>query len=285
MPVEFTMTTAPLTDLPVRKLSIDLASGFGRHWHGGDAYRSMYFNALSMSFPVGEQFFIDSVRAGVAVLEDKPQHAALRALCVQFIGQESTHRHLHGLYNRHLEGQGLRNRWQHWAQRRVERCRRIGLSPLNQLAVTAAYEHFTAVLADATLRYQWMDGAEEQLQRMWNWHAAEEMEHKSIAFDLYRVLGGGSLQRIAWYAYVFAIFATESTRQTLDNLRRDGSLWRLATWRSAWRFWCGGQGMLRRCSGPLLAYLKPGFHPDDDDNRALSAQWLARYSAYWTRLK
>lgn len=277
--------SSPVTDLPIRQLSIDLASGFDRHWHGGDAYRSMYFNALSMVFPVGEQFFIDSVRAGLAVLDDRPETASLRALCRQFIGQESTHRHLHAVYNHHLEQQGLRNRWQHWAQRRVDRCRRLRLSPLNQLAVTAAYEHLTAVLSDAALRHQWFDGAEEKLQRMWYWHSAEETEHKSVAFDLYRALGGGSLRRIAWYAYVFVTFASESYRQTLDNLRRDHSLWRVPTWRSAWRFWCGKRGGLRCCSLPLLAYLKPGFHPADDDNRALSEDWLRRNQAYWRRVK
>jgi predicted metal-dependent hydrolase len=48
--------------LTVRKLEVDIASGFDRHWHGGDAFLSQYYNALSMSFPVGEQSFIDAVR-------------------------------------------------------------------------------------------------------------------------------------------------------------------------------------------------------------------------------
>ncbi|KAF1048633.1 MAG: hypothetical protein GAK35_00183 [Herbaspirillum frisingense] len=272
-------------DLPVRKLTIDLAAGFARHWHGGDAYRSMYFNALSMSFPVGEQFFIDSVRAGLAALPDTPAHAPLRTLAAQFIGQEATHRHLHALYNRHLEQQGLRNHWQHWAQRRVDYCRRRRFSAVNQLAITAAYEHFTAVLAGAALGHQWLEGADEQMQTLWYWHSAEETEHKAVAFDLYRALGGGRLRRIAWYVYIFAVFATESTLQTLINLRRDRNLWRLRTWGSALRFWCGGNGMLRRCALPLLDYLRPGFHPDDDDNRASAARWLEDNRHRWTRVK
>ena len=46
------------------RLLIDLEAPIARHWNGGDAFRTAYFNALSMSFPVGEQFFIDSVRDG-----------------------------------------------------------------------------------------------------------------------------------------------------------------------------------------------------------------------------
>ena len=49
-----------MTELVVRRLLIDLETPFARHWCGGDAFRSALFNALSMSFPVGEQFFIDA---------------------------------------------------------------------------------------------------------------------------------------------------------------------------------------------------------------------------------
>src|SRR3990167_7168066 len=59
-----------MTSLVVRRLLIDLETPFARHWNGGDAFRSAYFNALSMSFPVGEQFFIDSVRNGVKLLPE-----------------------------------------------------------------------------------------------------------------------------------------------------------------------------------------------------------------------
>ncbi|MFL6717281.1 MAG: metal-dependent hydrolase, partial [Burkholderiaceae bacterium] len=53
-----------MTDLVVRRLLIDREAPFARHWCGGDAFRTAFFNALSMSFPIGEQFFIDSVRNG-----------------------------------------------------------------------------------------------------------------------------------------------------------------------------------------------------------------------------
>ena len=42
-----------MSALTIRKLQVDLSRGFDRHWHGGDAFRSQYYNALSMSFPVG----------------------------------------------------------------------------------------------------------------------------------------------------------------------------------------------------------------------------------------
>lgn len=99
-----------MTDATVRRLLIDLETPFERHWCGGDAFRSALFNALSMSFPVGEQFFLDSVRDGHKAL---PAHAQprFRDAVQVFIGQEATHRRLHGLFNRHLESHGLINHW------------------------------------------------------------------------------------------------------------------------------------------------------------------------------
>src|SRR3982750_4491009 len=99
--------------LPVRRLRVDLAHGFDVLWNGGDAFRTHYLNALSMSFPVGEQFFIDSVKTGVSMLPPARQpawDAELRG----FVGQEATHRFLHARFNAELERQGLGNHWGRW---------------------------------------------------------------------------------------------------------------------------------------------------------------------------
>ena len=91
----------PMTDLVVRRLLVDMQAPLPRHWCAGDAFRTAFMNALSMSFPVGEQFFIDAVRDGQKALP--PEQQARYAQEVQgFIGQEATHRRLHALYNEHL---------------------------------------------------------------------------------------------------------------------------------------------------------------------------------------
>ena len=67
-----------MANLIVRRLLIDLATPFPARWNGGDAFRSAFFNALSMSFPVGEQYFIDSVRAGLKALPAELQEGLAR---------------------------------------------------------------------------------------------------------------------------------------------------------------------------------------------------------------
>ena len=91
-----------MSTLTVRKLNVDLSRGFARHWMGGDVYRTAFMNALSMSFPLGEQMFIDSVRA---VPADTIADPALRAEVKDFIGQEASHRYVHQQYNAELARQ------------------------------------------------------------------------------------------------------------------------------------------------------------------------------------
>lgn len=264
--------------ITVRRLLVDLELGFDPLWNGGDALRTHCYNALSMSFPVGEQFFIDSVRAALPRLPE-----AVRQSCqgeVQaFIGQEAIHRHVHGLYNAELERQGLRNHWARWAGWRVERVGR--LDPLHRLAITAAYEHFTAVLARAQLEHPgWMAGAQPELALVWCWHAVEETEHKAVAFDVYCAAGGSYRRRAAWFVWCSLLFAVEFTLQTLSNLRRSGHLWQWRTWRGAWALFLGPEGMMRAAAGPLAAYLARDFHPTQHDASHLAAEWVRTNAAY-----
>jgi hypothetical protein len=102
----------------------------------------------------------------------------------------------------------------------------MGSDPRHGLGVTAANEHFTALFAEWLLSHpQVLDGAEPRLKSLWLWHSAEEAEHKCTAFDLYHALGGSHAWRVRWMRRVTVIFLTDTLRQTMDNLRRDGTLW------------------------------------------------------------
>ncbi len=264
-----------MTELPVRRLLIDLRTPLPRHWNGGDTFRTAFFNALSMSFPVGEQFFIDSVRAGMAALPDA-ERARLEPELRGFIGQEASHRQIHALFNGHLVRQGLVNRWEPRARRRMAQLQ--GKDLRAGLAVTAAIEHFTAIMAEYLLAHELpLAGAEPRLALMWQWHASEELEHRSVAFDLYRALGGSERWRRRLFWLISWHFSTDLMRQTVNNLWRDGSLWRVATWRSAAALLLGRDGLLRSLYQPWRAYLAPDFHPGPQGGEA-GPRWLQRHA-------
>lgn len=252
----------------VRSLLIDLAAPIERRWAGGDAFLTAFLNALSMSFPVGEQFFIDSVRNAAKALPADRQ-AAFADEIQGFVGQEATHRRIHGLFNGQLEAQGHVNTWGPRAAKRIERFNRTP-DKRHALAVTAGYEHFTAIMAAWMLRHPGLlADAEQRLQTMWTWHAAEETEHRSTAFDVYQALGGNHRWRIRWFWVVTVFFVSDVMRQTLRNLWHDGSLWRMGTWRSGLRFLFGRGGLVRDTWGPWRAYFRPDFHPlQQDEPRA-----------------
>ena len=268
-----------MSDLVVRRLLIDLEAPFARHWCGGDAFRTALFNALSMSFPVGEQFFIDSVRNGLKALPPDLQDK-YRAEVQGFIGQEATHRRIHALFNGHLEKQGLVNDWAPRAQARMKLL--DGLDPRHHLGITAANEHFTAIMADWMLANpDLLASSEERLRTLWLWHSAEESEHKSTAFDLYQALGGSHGWRVRWMRRVTVIFLSDTLRQTAHNLRRDGTLWRWSTWVSGTRHLLGREGLLRQSFRPWRAYFRHDFHPSQQHSE-LSARWLTENANAYT---
>lgn len=143
-----------MTELVVRRLLIDLEQPVARHWCGGDAFLTAWFNALSMSFPIGEQFFIDAVRTGLKALPAE-QQPRWQAEVKGFLGQEATHRRIHALFNAQIEKHGLVNAWEPRARERLRLVE--GTDPRRALAITAVNGHATALFAE------WMPADPERL--------------------------------------------------------------------------------------------------------------------------
>lgn len=264
-----------MTTLTVRRLGIDLDTPWPRHWNGGCAFRTAFFDALSMSFPAGEQWFIDSMRRGLAELAPEPRER-FAAEVQAFIGQEATHRHVHTRYNAHLARRGLKNHWETRILARRRALEESGMGPRNWLAVTAATEHLTAILSELLLTRasELLAGAEPRLRDLWQWHCSEETEHRSTAFELYRAIGGNDAWRLRIFRVVSWHFVVDVLRQTASNLWHDGSWWKPAVW------WRGARFLLsvsRRLHGPWRRYLKADFHPAQADG-SVAAAWLAAHA-------
>ena len=260
-----------MSDLTVRKLLIDLDTPFDLRWNGGDAFTSALMNALSMSFPVGEQFFIDSLRRGVKELSPE-QQATFAPEVKGFIGQEATHRRIHERFNHHVLNHGMVNHWEKRALRRIEHINQK--KAIHAVAITSAYEHYTSVFAAWLLGHpDFLAQAPKRLQTLWLWHASEETEHRSVSFDIYRAMGGNEAWRRRWMVTVTVFFLIDILRQTCNNLWHDGSLFQLSTWRSAWRHLFAKEGLFTSSYAAWKAYFRADFHPAQHDDQ-LSLQWL-----------
>jgi predicted metal-dependent hydrolase len=274
--------------MTIRALQIDFSQGFDRRWFGGDAFRSAYFNAMSMTFPLGEQSFIDSIK-GVDYLideriEGESERAELRAKLTDFSAQEATHRHIHSQYNAVLQKQGFENAVEKRIEMRLERYSKE--HTMNLLAATCAYEHYTAVLSEVMLKNPATSEAmPPMMRRLWLWHALEETEHKAVAFDLYKRLGGHERGRIVAYLLSTFFFQIDAFLQTTNNLRRDGALWKPSTLWGALTFYFGrpsrGNGWIWMTARPLLAYFKRDFHPNQLGEPTLPLAYASVHAQDW----
>lgn len=253
----------------------DLAQALSRDWFEKHPFKTAWFNAMSITFPLGEKFFIDSVRHYADQIDDPKLREEIRG----FSGQEGFHRREHERYNHtlcerrgydldYLEGRLAKN---------IARGKKL-ISPLEQLAVTAALEHVTAIMAESGLSEDnpMRGKAEPEMQALWDWHAAEEMEHKAVAFDVYRAVGGGERMRKRALRRATFLLLTDIMVGVVHMLRRDGKLWQPRLWWQGWKFLFFKDGILRRVWPAYREYFRDGFHPWQRDTRDLLLSWQAR---------
>ena len=241
-----------------RRIDFSLPDQLPRHWHGNDPFKSHFFNSMSILFPDGERFFIDSVRHYRPEINDPEQLALIKG----FIGQEGHHSREHIEYNRRLSDLGYDvEKLMQPVKKRIRYVQKH-FSPERQLAGTVAMEHFTAILADSILRERsWFDGAIEPMQRIWRWHALEETEHKAVAFDVYmKVCGDRKMLRAAMRQSTF-FFLKDVTLGMWHMLRRDGELTNLRMWRQGLAWLWGRGGFFSSLFGAYRDFYREDFHP------------------------
>jgi len=261
-------------DVPVlpRNREYDLARSLQHDWFDNHPFKTAWFNAMSITFPLGEKFFIDSVRHFADRINDPKLIEDIRGFC----GQEGFHRREHQRYNETLcaqRGYDL-NYLEGRLEKNIERGKKF-LSPLERLAATAAFEHITAIMAESALSEDnpMINSADDAMQALWQWHAAEEMEHKSVAFDVYRAVGGTERMRKRAMRQATFFLLLDVLIGLVHMLRKDKKLWNVSLWSQGWRFLFFKDGILRRVWSAYKEYYRDEFHPWDRDTRPLLRSW------------
>lgn len=264
-PIEVRRPALPLFDAG----AADPTSTLPRHWHGDEAFATHFFDALSSTFPFGEAFFVRSVLYYRDRIDDRALLDQIRGFAVQ----EGHHSRLHDAHLDLLLAQGygmlaFRNRF-------LDRMLRFHNrhTPKLSLAITAALEHLTAILArqileDDARRTASMHPA---IAPLWRWHALEESEHKAVAYDvLAKVAPGRTLRALAMAIDTFFL-AFETLLRASYMLWKDGLLFDRRTWSQGMRFLFGETGLLRGTGAAYRAWYRRDFHPDEIDDSALIA--------------
>ncbi|QPQ55076.1 metal-dependent hydrolase [Allosphingosinicella flava] len=250
-----------------------------RWWMGGDPVGTALYNALSATFPKGEAFFVESVRAFREGADPK-----LAAEIKAFVTQEVMHSREHVAFNKraHQAGYDLKP-----LEDRVDYRLDIVRTrpPIVALAATMALEHFTAILAHELLKDpRHLADADPESAALWRWHAIEEIEHKGVAYDTWMHATKTWPRFTRWKVkakvmlFVTHNFVVDRTKGTLELLRQDG-LTGPRVWARLFWFAFGNPGMMRKILGAWASYFMPGFHPWHHDDRALIEREEKRLAA------
>jgi predicted metal-dependent hydrolase len=228
----------------------------------------LLFGAMSLVFPEGERFFIRSVKQ----FADKIDDAQLCQDIKDFIGQEAQHGRVHEVFNRAVLGHGYDiEPFLQWYKSTmfdfVEQKATEILGPKLALSVTAAAEHFTATWAAHGLSSGYLEEhiTNQTMLDFMQWHAVEEIEHKHVAFDVLQQIDDSYALRAAGMLFcaVLLPFVISVAFVSLAMQAKNADVF--AFFRDAVAEAAGG-GIVASFIPAIVQYLKPGFHPSDNDD-------------------
>ncbi|MCX7373457.1 MAG: metal-dependent hydrolase [Alphaproteobacteria bacterium] len=266
----------PSADIIPRDLRFEIERHADAGWMGGDVLHSILIDSFAVMLPVGERFFIRSLRHYEARIPD-----AFIKLGIQgYASQEAFHTREHESYNRGMRALGYD------PDSINERLRRLlpgSGKPFQSLLITCAIEHLTYSLSCVILNNpRLMAEAIPAYRDLWTWHALEEIEHANVALA---VLEEADRNLPAWKRYLGRCIAMNIVvvKFAREALRNAHAMKRVAGIRPGWKSWSrfawlmfGKPGWFWRYALILLAYYRPGYGRGHSGDNRLIATGRAR---------
>jgi predicted metal-dependent hydrolase len=268
-------THSPGVIVPRKGPDFGLDGDIPKYWLDNDPFKTRFFDAMSITFPEGEKFFITCVRD----FRDRITDPALAAQVKDFIYQEGQHGMVHTQFNDRLKQQGIEvDRLLDMQKHLMFEVFRGRFSRKFTLGQTAAAEHMTALMAHGFFRTGVMDKADPRIRAMYAWHAIEEIEHKAVAFDvLKKVAKANYFTRVfsfmfTTFSFPFHVFLIMNYMFKVDGLKSKWKIWLKGLW---WLY--GPFGLYVRLMPHYLAYFLPGFHPWKFGDMKLYQEWTTAF--------
>lgn len=254
--------------MTVRKNKETFAEPVPAHWAGKDALQSHVLNTLSLMFPGGEGFFIRSVKHFADRVTDPKMQADIKA----FIGQEMQHSMAHERFNQSVAQNVGNMDWFMWlftvpTFEWLEPFARknLGFEFLQQwtLSITAAAENMTAGFAQSLFQPGQLEKiARQDVRDLYAWHAAEEMEHRDLAFDVLQQQGGGSYaMRMSGMAFAYGIITAYVAVGTAYLVAKDKEFPWASLPQQLVDLFTKENSLGRVFLEGMVDYMRPDFHP------------------------
>jgi predicted metal-dependent hydrolase len=255
------------------------------HWVPDDPFATHMMNVLHLLLPEGERHFIKAVLEASSLVDDPELEAKIKP----FIQQESWHAWAHQVVLDHLAEQGIdtapyTDRLGKSLSRTLGDPPKFFPPPLKRwwlyrrLADVAALEHFTAVLGQWVLQNRGLDyvRTDPTMLDLLRWHGAEEVEHRSLVFDVYENVCGNYFIRafsMLMTAPLFVGWWIAGARYLMAADPTIDEKWRWSEWRRAARQY--------KLPGPWnfivtvpIRYMRPGHHPSTEANTQMAIDYL-----------
>jgi len=290
MNAKVNITNRAGASFPVRRMAFEFDQ-VPEYWMQGSAGLTHFMTALSALFPAGEKFFIDSVRAvryHPAIKDNQELQKEISA----FIGQEAMHTQEHVGFNASAQKYGHDVEClDRYTDKVIQGARKVfagvgkpfGITQeMVDLTATTALEHFTATIATQLLRNSHIQElmSDDTMKTMWLWHAIEENEHKAVAYDVFEgVFGQGTkaylLRTSSLVAAMLTLFVVQN--YFLFRLLKEDKQLNLEAFKAIYTYaYSPSKGIITGMGREMLAYFRPGFHPNDLDTVSLLDTWKAK---------
>ncbi|MDN5861270.1 MAG: metal-dependent hydrolase [Pseudonocardia sp.] len=258
--------------IPTRQLDFRLPEEMPRFAYADNATATCFLAMLSAIFPPGEDFFVRSVLA----FRDRVTDPELRAAVRGFTGQEVIHSREHDRLNEAFAARGFDLTV---AVTAVE----IALGILDQLPArqritcTAMMEHFTALLGEELLTdEQFRERLHPDVAELWLWHALEELEHKSVTYDVYEVIGNVRAERLLAFGLVTALVAPAALVGWAGLMVQQKVWQRPGDLATGLEMVFGRGSFLRRIVDRMPLFNRIDFHPAKRDTTRIEQEWRER---------
>jgi predicted metal-dependent hydrolase len=274
--------------LHAREVKFDWA-GLPLRWIPNEAFASHMLNVLHILLPEGEHWFVKVFAEALPLIKDDQ----LREDVLGFIGQEGMHAGAHQSVQDYFTAQGL-DTAEYVADLEHLFRRLLGDRDLDgkkreewlveRLALVAAVEHVTAFLGNWILNSPGLDvaGADERMLDLLRWHGAEEVEHRSVAYDVYQHVDGRYVRRVRTYVVGATALCYLWVRGVRYLLAHDPTLEQpvKARWRDL--IDTARKGLTPsywNIVGCAWRYLQPGYHPTQEGSTSQAVAYLAQSPA------
>lgn len=265
------------------RIELQFDSSIPKKWYYRSQFGTYLLNCFNLLFPGGEKFFLRTLKKAAAEISDRKLLDDIKG----FIGQESAHSYQHEKVWDIMRGHGYdfdeyMRLFNILAFDVIEK----SISDKMNLSITAGLEHFTAMLADIALSGNLFEKTDPTMKALYEWHCAEELDHKAVAFDALQAVDDSYLLRIEGMILATILLFGFSTAGVVTQMIQDRNIFNTKIWNEIGNFFFGKDfRMSEKSITAFIEYFDVNFHPDNKNNRYLAEAILEKLEVRKDTLK